>query len=232
MNCWVFGCSIHTMAVASIQRYILIFHRNFMNTPVKHYLPFLLPPVLLFIWYIALIFFYPCEQHFDNTQLWCGGSCYSYYAVSGSINWITTCFIPILLTLIFNVLLLLRMVHQKFKMQRHRSWRKTRKLTIQLVWVSFLFLTIYLPYIIFALIRLWIDPSFLSIPSMTYLAYTLYLVPLLMPFICLMVFPQIMTELKKCCCYRYITMRQRRTQQTIVPIHSQLRVIPAHEIAN
>ena len=188
------------MAIASIQRYIFIFHKHLMNTHFKHYIPILLPPIFLFIWYFVLIFFYPCQQQFDYTQVWCLGACYIYQGIIGTIDWIISSFVPVLLTGIFNILLIVRVVYQKYTMQRARTWRTTRKLVIQLLSISFLFLTIYLPLIIFGLIRLWIDPLFLFVFTMVYLAYVVYLVPLLVPFICLISLPEIVKQMKKLCC--------------------------------
>ena len=199
-NYLLFPASFWIMAVASVQRYFLIFHKHLMNTRLKHYILIFLPPIFLFIWYIVLIFFYPCQQQFDYTQAWCLSACYLYEGIIGTIDWILSSFVPIALTIIMNVLLILRVVYQKYKMQRARTWRTTRKLTIQLFSISFLFLSIYLPLTIFGLIRLWIDPYFLFVFTMVYFAYAAYLVPLLMPFVCLISLPEILTKLKKICC--------------------------------
>ena len=105
-NYFLFPASGWIMAVASIQRYILIFHKHLMNTHLKHYIPILLPPVFLFIWYFVLAFFYPCQQQFDYTQLWCVGACYLYQGIIGTIDWIITvvhlCLFCLLLSSIFS----------------------------------------------------------------------------------------------------------------------------------
>ncbi|UJR20151.1 hypothetical protein I4U23_023283 [Adineta vaga] len=118
----------------------------------------------------------------------------------GTIDWILSSFIPVVLTVIFNVLLILRVIYQKYRMRRGRTWRTTRKLALQLFSISFLFLSIYLPYVLIALIRLWFDPSFLMFFGVLYLVYIAYLVPLLMPFICLVSLPEIVLRMKKLCC--------------------------------
>ena len=190
------------MAIASIQRYMFIYHRNLINTPLKYYVPVVVSITLLFIWYIVLIFFYPCEQQLDSTQLWCWGACYVYQGIIGTIDWIISSLVPVLLTTIFSLILIVRVIHQKYKMRGGRTWRTTRKLTIQLLTISFLFLAIYLPLIIFGLIRIWFDPYFLLLFTMDYYAYTVYLVPLLIPFVCLISLPEVVKELTKLCCFK------------------------------
>lgn len=200
INYLLFPASAWIMAIASIQRYIFIFHKHLMNSSFKHYIPIFLPPIFLFIWYIVLIFFYPCQQQFDYTQMWCFGACYVYQYIIGTIDWMISSVVPVLLTVIFNIVLILRVIYQKYKMQRGRTWRTTRKLAIQLLSISFLFLAIYLPLIIFGLIRLWIDPLFLFVFTMNYYAYAIYCVPLLMPLVCLISLPEIIIQMKRLCC--------------------------------
>ncbi|CAF1563803.1 unnamed protein product [Adineta steineri] len=204
-NAWI-------MAIASVQRYIFIFHKHWMNSYLKHYLPIFLPPIFLSICYFILIFFYPCQQQFDYTQAWCFGACYLYNAVIGTIDWIISSMIPVALIVIFNIILLIRVIYQKYKMRRGNAWRTTRKLSIQLFSISFLFLSIYLPFIILGLIRTWIDPLFLYGVTITYLAYVAYVVSLLMPFICLVSLPEIVTKIKELCS---LTNRVEPTQQQI-----------------
>ncbi|UJR20153.1 hypothetical protein I4U23_023285 [Adineta vaga] len=196
-NYFLFTSSLWVMGIASIQRYILIFHAQLMNSHLKHYTPIILPILFLFIWYVVLLFFYSCDQQYDYTQFLCFGPCFSYQNITGTADWILSSFIPVVLTVIFNVLLILRVVYQKYRMQRGRTWRTTRKLALQLFSISFLFLSIYLPYVLIALIRLWFDPSFLMFFGVLYLVYIAYLVPLLMPFICLVSLPEIVLQMKK-----------------------------------
>ncbi|UJR20156.1 hypothetical protein I4U23_023288 [Adineta vaga] len=199
-NYFLFTSSLWVMAIASIQRYILIFHAHIMNSHLKHYTPIILPTLFLFIWYVVLIFFYSCEQQFDYTQLWCIGPCFAFQGTMGTIDWILSSFIPVVLTVIFNILLILRVVYQKYRIQHGRTWRTTRKLALQLFSISFLFLSIYLPLIIISLVRIWFDPYFLLLFGVLYMAYSVYLVPLLMPFICLISLPEIVLRMKKLCC--------------------------------
>jgi len=185
------------MAVASIQRYLMIYHRHLINNRIKHYVPVVFFLVFLFIWYLCLIFAYPCEQYFDPSQLWCLGACYIYDGLIGTIDWILSSLIPVVLTTVCNLLLIIRVVAQKLKMARGRTWRTTRKLTLQLFSIAFLFLIIYFPLIIFGLVRVLIDPYFLFEFTMNYYVYAIYIVPILMPFVCLISLPEIVKCLRR-----------------------------------
>ncbi|CAF1332533.1 unnamed protein product [Adineta ricciae] len=200
-NYFLFTTSIWLTAVASIQRHILIFHAHLMNSHIKHYTPIILLPISLCIWYIVLIFFYSCEQHFDYTQPWCIGPCYTFQSVISTVDWIIGSFVPVILTVHTNIVLVVRVVYQKYRMHRGRTWRTTRKLAFQLFSISFLFLSIYLPLIIISLIRLWFNPTFLMIFGILYISYAVYLVPLLIPFICLISLPEIVLQMNKFLCF-------------------------------
>lgn len=196
----LFSYNLWITAVASIQRYILIYHKNFMNARAKHYTPIILVLIFFLIWYVVLIFFYQCEQQFDYTQTWCAGPCYLYQGIIGTIDWIISSLGPVILTAVFNIFLVGRVLHQKFKLQGHRAWRTTRKLTIQLLPITILSLTVYVPIVVFALTRIWFDPYFLLEFTIYYFAYAGYLVPLITPFVLLISLPEIITAMKQLCC--------------------------------
>jgi hypothetical protein len=193
---FLFPSSSWIMAVVCVQRYLLIFHRHLMNNRFVHYAPLLFVPVIFSIWYFVLVIFYPCEQQFDYTELWCNGACYLSFVVIGTIDWIFSSWISVLITIICNILLIVRVVYQKLKISRARTWQTTRKLVIQLSSISFLFVSIYLPVIIFGSIRVWKDPNFLFALTIVYLVYVSYLVPLLLPFVALLSLPEIVRRIK------------------------------------
>ncbi|CAF1256308.1 unnamed protein product [Adineta ricciae] len=220
VNFFPYTTSFWMMAVTSIQRYLFIFHRNLVNSHLKHYTPLALPTISYGIWYTVFIFFYPCQQHVDYTQLWCMGACYAYEDVIGAVDWILSSAIPILTTIAINDLLIIRVVYQKYKIQHIHTWRITRKLVSQLLSISLLFLSIYLPITLFVLIRLWIDPSFLVTENALYFLYAGYLVPLLTPFICLISLPEIVKKIKTACFgNNAINLQQQQIPMLIVRRH-------------
>ena len=205
------------MVAVSMQRYVFIFHKSLLNTRFKHYVPILLPPVLFVIWYVVLICFYPCQQQFDYRQLWCSGACYGYQGLISSIDWIISSLLPVSISIVFNILLLIQVVYRKYKMQHARTWRTARKLIIQLLPISCLFFSIYVPVNILVLIRLWFDPSLLLDFYMNIFAYFNYFGPLLVPFVSLIGIPEIMTRMKRCNCCGNIRRPQPIQQFPLTP---------------
>lgn len=196
-NYVLFGSSFWIMLTAAIQRYILIFYKHRLNSAAKYYIPIALPPAFFVIWYTVLICFYPCQQQFDYSQLWCSGACYGYQGLISSVDWIISSLLPVSMIVICNVALIAQVVRQKYRMQRARTWRTARKLVVQLLPISLLYLIIYVPVNTIALIRLWFDPSFLVSFYSNIFAYFNYLGPLLVPFACLMSSPEMMTQIKR-----------------------------------
>ena len=76
----LFVIGLMLMAYGCVERYLLIFHRVFLNKHLisLHYGPLVFfsiyPPIL----YFGLIVIYSCENNFDYTQYVCGGPCYVY----------------------------------------------------------------------------------------------------------------------------------------------------------
>jgi len=101
----LFTGSLWTMAIASIQRYWLVFHRTFFDKHLilLHYIPLsfcIIYPILL---YSCLVTKYSCVNNFDYSQWTCGGACYLYqvrYKLFTLSNKIT---IVICSIVIFNV---------------------------------------------------------------------------------------------------------------------------------
>ncbi|CAF1432084.1 unnamed protein product [Adineta ricciae] len=79
-------CNFLILATELPDTLTYVHFEQFINTHLKHYLPIALPPILLSIWYTVLIFFYPCQQFFDYTQLWCIGACYVFEGTIGTMD--------------------------------------------------------------------------------------------------------------------------------------------------
>jgi hypothetical protein len=98
--------------------------------------------------------------------------------------------IPSFVIPIGSVTLLLRVLIQAKKMRRTIDWRSTRKMTIQLMIISILYLIFWSPLALVSLIRIYFLPDFLDDITYYYLYYTPYLVQLLMPFVCFASLPE------------------------------------------
>ncbi|CAF1194230.1 unnamed protein product [Adineta steineri] len=182
------GISSWLMAWASIDRYLLIFFYRLRSTFLRHDIQIIGVCVFVIVWYITLTFTHPCsEDWFDGTQFLCGGPCFNNDTVIVTIDWILIVLLPTLLIVIFNLLLLGRVIFQKCRRRlgvdrRSFVWRKNRKLIIQLLAIVFIYLITQLPLSIFSLIRLFGPTDFLIAISLIWLFYTPYLIYIITPF--------------------------------------------------
>ncbi|CAF4871275.1 unnamed protein product, partial [Rotaria sp. Silwood1] len=153
--------SLYLMAVASLERYILIFwshyfHRTILRRQLIHYIPLLFVITLPVFWYAALLLFYVCppEAEFNYNYFVCGGACYQSSKIWATIDWILMSLLPVLSITIINVLLLTQVFWQKRRVRQALTWRKTRKMIIQLSATVFLYLITQLPLAILSIIGL------------------------------------------------------------------------------
>jgi len=68
------------MAIASIERYWLVFHRRFYDKHILffHYIPMTLCIIYPLVLYSYLVTRYPCTNVFNYSSQICGGPCYIY----------------------------------------------------------------------------------------------------------------------------------------------------------
>jgi hypothetical protein len=180
------------MATISIQRHMLVFNSHILRIQWKRYLlhdlPLLLCVVYPTILYLILVVFYPCDgTQWDFTLHLCGAAnCYLLYNKTlATLDWVIDSGLPILLILLANGALVVRVVWQKHHHVQLRSWRKQRRLTLQLVAISSLYLIAWLPSTGIALVELLGSPTFLAEFQSNYALDLIYLVCLFLPWICL-----------------------------------------------
>lgn len=183
------------MTWISIQRHILIFHSNLLNTTkgkIKwHYIPLTICVTYIPLFYFSCIILYSCENLFDYSSLLCGSICYNNVAWLSTYDWTTNILIPSLLIPFASITLLIRVIIQAKKMKRTLNWHSTRKLTLQLISISMLYLIFWSPLAVVSLVRIYFIPTFINDITYYYLYYTPYLVQLLMPFVCIASLPEI-----------------------------------------
>lgn len=178
------------MNFGSVERYLLVFHRNFIHRHVilLHYLPMIICIVYPVLLYVGLIFFYPCINQFDYTLITCGGPCYFYEAALSTFDQLINIGLPLTAATITNAALIIRILCQKRRMKQQNMWKKNCRLVLQLIsfviihnliWMSLLYLTLIMLY---AKID---DPIFIQLNTDT-LPYGIYVVILLCP--CILIF--------------------------------------------
>jgi len=183
------------MQWTSIERHILIFHSNWIQTSngkwKYHYIPLIICVTYIPIFYFSCIIIYQCQNSFDYTSLLCGTICYNQVTWLSTFDWTTNILIPSLIIPIGSISLLLRVLIQAKKMKRRIDWKSTRKMTLQLMIISTLYVILWSPLALISLIRIYFFPDLIDDITYYYLYYTPYLVQLLMPFVCMACLPEI-----------------------------------------
>lgn len=188
---------------AAIERHIFIFHPNLTNTFCKrilfHYIPLLFATFYSPFVYVYLVFFYPAEHTYDYTILMCGGP-YYYYDIPAWLIWYESIFhyvIPIFLIFLFSNALFLRVICRKRRLRVAHGWRQYRKMTLQLLFVSIIYL-FDLPYIIVTIVRWSGYPDFGTDLQGPYFYYVNYVPIVLFPFAILGTYPKLLQRLSPC----------------------------------
>ena len=105
------------MAWASIERQILVFNNRWLLTKTKrffiHYIPLLLIIIYGFSYYIIILTIYSCENMYTYTEDWCLYPCYYNNEKLALYDTIVNSIIPIPIIIIFNILLIIRVIKTK-----------------------------------------------------------------------------------------------------------------------
>ena len=215
----------HTMLFgwATIERHILIFRDGCVSTEKKrflvHYLPIILLVLYLFIFYIVMYFFPPCENRLLPSELLCIFPClYDSYTIS-MWDFIANQIVPIFTITVFSIGLLVRVLWQKRRMHLTIHWRKHRNMVVQALSISLLYLTVLFPYaVIFILGRI----HHLSSPLMTNLStltdFFCYFILPLFPLACIFSSPELRGRMKK---IFHLRRQARRTSLTILTVRAR-----------
>jgi hypothetical protein len=182
----------HLMAIISVQRHILIFQPHILQVLYKrcllYYLPLAIGILFPTIFYIIIIVFYPCDgTQWDFTSNGCGyAECYFLYnKVLSTVDWLINNGLPLVIIILANVTLVIRVINQKRRRQQTIPWRKQRRLTLQLLLISCLYVFAWLPGFIIGICQELISSSFFAQIQTDYTTDMFYLVCLLLPWVCL-----------------------------------------------
>jgi hypothetical protein len=183
---------------ATIERHIIIFSNLIFQTPWKciifHYLPLSIAILYTPIWYGYLIFIYNCVNNWDYNQLLCTSPCFYQNKIIGIIDWLFNIIIPAFSIVLTNIILIIRVIFRSNRLiDNIERTKKNRKMTIQLLTISSLFLIFWLPIAITGLIQQFFSPTFLIDIQFNIFFYLIYFIQLFLPFICFISLP----ELKK-----------------------------------
>ena len=187
---------IMLMSFGSIERYLLVVHRNVVQRHViiMHYLPIVLCILYPFLLYLVLIFFYPCVNRFNFAMITCGGPCYLFETVASTLDQFVDIGLPLSSGAVANAMLFIQVLRQKRRMKIQRMWTRNRRLILQLLSLVLLHSLIWFPMLITTLIMLY--SSSLSQPwlvqlNIDILPNGIYIVILLQPFISMLSLPEV-----------------------------------------
>ncbi|CAF4667001.1 unnamed protein product [Rotaria sp. Silwood2] len=208
--------NVSLMTWTSIERHILIFHSHWIQTQrgkiIWHYIPLIFCITYIPIFYFACVVLYPCENFFEYSLFLCGSICYTSVTWLATFDWTTNVLIPSLSIPFASTSLLFRVLFQAKKMKRTLKWRSTRKLTLQLMAISILYLLFWCPLALVSIIRLYFIPTFISEIYYYYLYYTPYFVQLLMPFVSLACLPEIWPKKRRIANASLFTQNRAQTR--------------------
>ncbi|CAF3413521.1 unnamed protein product [Rotaria socialis] len=224
-NWWTFfEYSIHLisellMATISIQRHALIFSANLfrsrLNLYVLYYAPLAICVTYPFIFYIFIILISPCDgTQWDYTSNLCGyANCYLLYnRFLGMYDWAANNGSPAIIIMLANFALVLRVIRHKRRQQGGYSWKKQRRMTLQLVFISSLYLFAWLPSLAIGVTQIMISPSFLANIQTDYTLDFMYLISLLSPWVYIKLLPDFQRWISK------NVHRGELTQNTVRPV--------------
>jgi hypothetical protein len=202
------------LAWASIERHILVFNSQWIATKKKrffaHYLPLMIVLIYCFTYYFVFDLFPFCgDLHLPSPTNGVPFSCIFIHPIMGKFDAICNLIIPTFIIFTSSLALFVRVLRQKAGLSQGIQWRKQRKMTIQLLSISILYLVFNFPRTILLIIDLCGVNSYSVVNALVYTAYFAIYTLFLYPFVCCGSLPDIGTKLKK--------LFFCRKQQAIVP---------------
>ena len=195
--------SLFLTATASVQRHILIFNaaclRRMRVRLLFHYTPLMFCLLYPAIFYLLVIYFYPCENSPDENSSYCQAPCYSSNTLLYNIDWTINTIFPIFVMIVANIVLIFRVTRSLRNLHRRQSLMLTRerKLAIDLLTIVSLYTVGWVPSTIVGVLQQFFWSDLLeTIPAFSYFYYLSYFVCPLQPFVCLITSPEIMQCIK------------------------------------
>lgn len=186
-----YSLNLWLMALFALERYLLIFHKEVVMKNRKrrlfwYYAPVTSIIIFVFSWFMYLVVFYPCTQMFDFTSVTCGVACYQIFGSALVLNthWIVFSLLPSWITVLFTFILISHVFYQRHKISKRLiqqdTWKRTRKMFLQLIPVTVLFLSFNMPMIIVGILAI-SDQWYYTTPYF-YVNLLTYGWPLFLPF--------------------------------------------------
>ena len=115
----------------------------------------------------------------------------------GAFDWIGNLSLTVLISILANIALVIRVIIQKLNIGQRLIWRKNRRLLIQLLSVSILYIVVWTPILVCFLMVLYAPNDLVIKLSVAYLNYYQYFGMLMYPFTCLIGLKEVQESLKE-----------------------------------
>ncbi|CAF4028014.1 unnamed protein product [Rotaria sp. Silwood1] len=197
----LFSLSLILVGGASIQRHILIFHKQWLSTNKKrifiHYLPIGVLCFYCIVFHFITILFPPCQNRFNYNMSVCGYPL-CYYDIRPMLVWDIAInkMLPTLTIVVFSIALLVRVLLQRRRIHQHIQWRKHKKMTIQLLAIVMLYFFLYIPFMIIELIQSCCIPVNFGVNYEVFGEFFSYYVMFLFPFVNVLSLPNYKGKIK------------------------------------
>jgi hypothetical protein len=203
----LYTTQIIIFAWATMERHILIFQYQWISTRRKrfliHYLPLIILLTYVFVYCLIIIYFPPCKNLYFHSYI--NGvpvPCVLDKTIIAKYDLVCHQILPTFTIIISSIFLFIRVLHQKSRMKRPIPWRKQRKMAIQLLSISILYIFFNFPW---TFLDLCFEIGLLAgdiyqIRSYAYF-FSCYII-FLFPFVCCGSLPQLRKKLKKLLCYK------------------------------
>ncbi|UJR27964.1 hypothetical protein I4U23_009222 [Adineta vaga] len=212
----------YLMAWISIERYILIFHNSFIRNLISwkrralHIIPLIICSLWGPLYYSLTILISPmCTNTRYYDSLLCGLPCYL-FTNWGIFDLFCDIILPVMTIFIFNFILFTRAVYQSMIVRGRvqNNWQRHQKMALQLGLISFVYLAIWIPLSIIQLGLNYINSNFL-LDYLDTFNFLVYIVPLILPMLCLMSMPDLIKRIKTCMCIHQRIMVMPMNNTTI-----------------
>lgn len=214
--------NVFLVAVISLQRHALIFHSHAMrirfNRYVYYYTPLALAIIYPIVFYSTAVLFYPCDEQQWNFALnTCGDTtCYlSNNQPLATYDWVVNTGVPIGVLVLANVALIGRVMRQKccgrLAGQQNVSWTKQRRMTLQLLSISCLYLFTWTPTVVVGIMQQINRSDHLYTIKEVYLSDLTYLICMLVPWLSIGLIPDFSRWIFRSC------QRQNQRSNVIRP---------------
>ncbi len=191
------------MLWASFERHLLVFHNHLVSNArgrlLTHYLPMFLIIIYLTVFYTLVIFAHPCKKQFDFNLPLCGQPCFIKDSFISNYDLFVHSWLPTFFIAILSLSLAIRVINRRRSfLHQSMQWRKYRRMILQLLSISCLYLICMGPYTMIQVIDLFVGLSeAATYIKDIYLFYVYWLLTLLLPYVCVGCLPEITNDMKK-----------------------------------